>query len=187
MAAAPALAATTYTVKPGGKVTGTAGKTVVTDATIMESVTCTSSTAKGSLKKGKGLAGAGLGTITSISFKGCTLDGASVSATLKGTMPLNATSYNKPKKTVAMTISKIHGTISVPTFDCGATVDGTGATADDGTVTATFSNAKDTLTVLSTGSNLHFYNDTCPVISSGDAVNFTAAYKFAPKQSITGS
>jgi hypothetical protein len=187
LAAAPAFAATTYTVHPGGKITGKAGKTVVTDATIKESVTCTGSTAKGSLKSGSGLAGAGLGTITSISFKGCTLDGASVSATISGKMPLNATAYNKSKKTVSMTITKIHGTVSVKSFDCGATVDGTSATAHDGMVTATFSNKKDTLSVLSTGSNLHFYNDTCPVISNGDAVNFTAGYKLTPTQTITGS
>jgi hypothetical protein len=52
-------------------------------------------------------------------------------------------------------------------------------------VKATFSNGTDTLKVLTTGSNLHLYNNTCPVISSGDAVNFTGSYKFAPKQTIT--
>src|SRR6476660_2529433 len=41
LAAAPAFAATTWTVKPGGAVTGTAGKTVVTDATAGASITCT--------------------------------------------------------------------------------------------------------------------------------------------------
>jgi hypothetical protein len=40
-------AAATWTVKPGGATTGTAGKTVITDKTASQSVTCTSSVAKG--------------------------------------------------------------------------------------------------------------------------------------------
>ena len=49
MAAAPAFAtAATWTVKPGGATTAKAGKTTVTDVTAGQSVTCSSSTAKGS-------------------------------------------------------------------------------------------------------------------------------------------
>jgi hypothetical protein len=51
-------------------------------------------------------------------------------------------------------------------------------------VKATYSNGTATLKVLASG-NLHLYNNTCPVISSGDAVNFTGSYKLAPKQAIT--
>jgi hypothetical protein len=100
-------------------------------------------------------------------------------------MALNAVTYHKSSKTVSMTITKIHGTISVPSLSCSATVDGSSATAHNGTVTATFSNNKDKLTVLSTGSTLTIYNDTCPVIANGDKVNFTAAYKLTPAQKIT--
>jgi hypothetical protein len=75
LAAAPALAAVTWTVKPGGAGTGTAGTTVVSDATAGQSVSCTSSVAKGTLKKGSGLAGAGIGTLTSLAFKGCNVSG----------------------------------------------------------------------------------------------------------------
>jgi hypothetical protein len=100
-------------------------------------------------------------------------------------MPLNGVSYNATTKTASMTITKIHGSFSVASLGCSTTIDGTGAAAHNGTVKATFSNATDTLKVLSTGGNLHLYNNTCPVISSGDAVNFTGSYKLAPKQAIT--
>jgi hypothetical protein len=188
LAAAPALAATTWTVKPGGAIKGTAGKTVVTDSTNGLSVPCTSSVAKGSLKSGSGLAGKGIGTVTSIAFKGCSVAGFTVSVTLKGTFPLNATAYNATTKVASMTITKIHGTLSVSSLGCSATIDGTGATAHNGMVKATFTNKTDTLKVLAKGGNLHLYNVSsgCQgAINSGDAVNFTASYKLAPAQHIT--
>jgi hypothetical protein len=187
MAAAPAFAtAATWTVKPGGSITGMAGKTVVTDTTQNLSVTCSSSVAKGTLNHGSGLAGAGLGTVTSLAFKNCTASTISVSVTITGKMPLNGISYNATTKTASMTITKIHGTFSVPSFSCSATIDGTSATAHNGMVKATFSNGTDTLKVLASG-NLHIYNPStgCPVITNGDAANFTGSYKLTPKQTIT--
>jgi hypothetical protein len=188
LAAAPALAATTWTVKPGGAIKGTAGTTVVTDSTKGLSVNCTSSVATGSLKSGSGLAGKGIGTVTSLAFKGCSVSGITVSVTIKGTMPLNATGYNATTKVASMTITKIHGSFSVSAISCSATIDGTGATAHNGMVKAKFSNAKDTLKVLATGGNLHLYNVSsgcAGAVSSGDAVNWTAGYKLTPAQKIT--
>ena len=185
LAAAPAFAAT-WTVKPGGAVTATAGTTTI--ATGGNSVTCTSSVAKGTLKSGSGLAGAGLGTVTSLAFKNCTIAGITVSATIKGTMPLNGIKYNPTKKTASMTLTKIHGKISVATLSCSAIVDGTSATAHNGMVSGTFSNGTDTLTILTTGGNLHLYNPSAGcagVISNGQAASFTGKYKFAPKTTIT--
>jgi hypothetical protein len=188
LAAAPALAATTWTVKPGGAIKGTAGTTVVTDSTKGLSVNCTSSVAKGSLKSGSGLAGKGIGTVTSIAFSGCTVSGITVSVTIKGTMPLNANSYNATTKVASMSITKIHGTFSVSAIGCSATVDGTGATAHNGMVKATFTNSKDTLKVLAKGGNLHLYNVSsgcAGAVSNNDAVNFTGSYKLSPTQKIT--
>ena len=185
-AAAPAFAATTWTVKPGGAVTGTAGKTVVTDVTKALSVPCTGSVVKGTLKHGSGLPGAAIGTIASFAFSGCP-DGVSV--TITGNMPLNATAYNATTKVASMTVTKIHGTIAVSAIPgCSATIDGTGATAKNGMVKATFSNKTNTLTVSAKGGNLHLYNPTSAcngVVGNKDAVNFTGAYKFGAKQTIT--
>jgi hypothetical protein len=167
----------------------TAGTTVVSDTTAGQSVSCTSSVAKGTLKKGSGLAGAGIGTLTSLAFKGCNVSGFSVSLTLSGKMPLNATKYNGTTKVANMTITKIHATFSVSSLGCSATIDGTGATAHNGMVKAKFSNKTDTLQVLATGGNLKLYNVSsgCSIgnIHSGDLVNFTDGYKLTPKQTIT--
>jgi hypothetical protein len=185
LAAAPAFAAT-WTVKPGGAVTATAGTTTI--MTGGNTVTCTSSVIKGTLKKGSGLAGAGIGTASSLAFNKCTIAGITVSATITGTMPLNGVKYNSTTKVATMTLTKIHGKISVSSLGCSATVDGTGATKHNGMVTGHFSNGKDTLTVLTTGGNLHLYNPSsgcAGVITNGQAVTFTGAYKFAPKTTIT--
>lgn len=185
LAAAPAFAATTWKVSPGGAVTGTAGATTVNDTTASLTVTCSSSVLTGTLKKGSGLSGTGIGTFTKLAFKGCTAEGVTLSVTLKATMPLNAVSYNATKKTASMTITGIKGTLAAKGV-CSASIAGKKASSG-GTVTGTWSNKTSTLTVLTTGSTLHLYKDTCPITATGDAVNFTAAYKFSPKQSITGS
>jgi len=188
LAAAPAFAATTWTVKPGGAMTGTAGTTTVTDTTAKASVTCTSSIATGKLKTGSHLAGAGIGTVTSLAFKDCMALGVTVSAKITGKMPLNAIKFTSTK-VAKMTITKIHGSFSVSTL-CSATIDGTSATAHNGTVSANFSNATDTLKVLTTGSTLKLYNVSgsgCSLgnIKNGDSINFTGSYKLKPKQTIT--
>jgi hypothetical protein len=185
MAAAPAFAtATTGTVKPGGATTGKAGTTTVTDVTAGQSVTCSSSTAKGSFKTGKGLSGFGIGTITSLTFSGCSVLGMNITVTLTGKMPVNALSFNSTTKTVSMSITKIHGSLS--TSGCSATIDGTGAAAHNGRVKATYADGTGKLHVLKTGGNLHLYNVNCfGVINSGDSVNFTTTYTLTPKQVIT--
>jgi hypothetical protein len=185
MAAAPAFAtAATWTVKPGGATTAKAGTTTVTDVTAGQSVTCSSSTAKGSFKKGSGLSGAGIGTITSLTFSGCSVLGMNISVTITGKMPVNALSFNKTAKTVSMSLTKIHGSLSAS--GCSATIDGTGAAAHNGMVKATYMDTGGKLKVLTTGGNLHLFNVNCfGVINNGDSVNFTTTYTLTPKQVIT--
>jgi hypothetical protein len=138
MAAAPAFAtAATWTVKPGGATTAKAGTTTVTDVTAGQSVTCTSSTAKGTFKSGKGLSGTGIGTITSLTVSGCSVLGMNISLTITGKMPVNAVSFNSTKRVVTMFLTNIHGSLS--TSGCSATIDGTGVAAHNGKVKATYS------------------------------------------------
>lgn len=186
MAAAPALAtsAITWTVKPGGAVTGAAGKTTVTDTTAGQSVTCSSSSGTGSFKSGSGLSGHGIGSFTSITFKNCSVLGMSLTVTLSGTFPVNAIAYKPATKTAKLTITKIHGSLS--SSGCSATIDGTGAAAHNGMVKAVYHNVGAKLKVLATGGNLHLYNVNCfGVINNHDAVNWTTTYKVSPKQTIT--
>jgi len=102
-------------------------------------------------------------------------------------MPLNGVSFSAGVS--SMTITKIHGTITVSAVPgCSATIDGTGATAKNGMVKAKFSNTANTLTVSAAGGNLHIYNPSSAcgtTISNKDAVNFAGAYKFNTKQTIT--
>lgn len=185
MAASAAFAtAATWTVKPGGATTAKAGKTTVTDVTAGQSVTCTSSSAKGTFKKGSGLSGTGIGTLTSLTLRGCSVAGLTISATISGMMPVNALSYNKTAKTVSMSLTKIHGSLSAS--GCSATIDGTGAAAHNGMVKATYMDTGGKLKVLATGGNLHLYNVNCfGVINTGDSVNFATLYTLTPKQVIT--
>lgn len=186
MAAAPTLATTaaTWTNKPGGAISAKAGTTTVTDSTAGQSVTCATSTAKGSFKSGSGLSGTGIGTVTSISFNNCSILGMNITVTLTGTMPVNATSYNATTKVAKMAITKIHGSLSAS--GCSATIDGTAAAAHNGMVKGNFMDTGSKLKVLATGGNLHLYNVNCfGVINNGDSVNFTTTYKVTPAQVLT--
>jgi hypothetical protein len=183
-AASPALAAGTWTVKPGGAITAKAGTTTVTDKTAGQSVTCASSSSAGTLKKGTGLSGTGIGTVTSITFTNCSVLGMSITVTLTGSMSFNALSYDSTTKIATVSISGIHGALSAS--GCSATIDGTSATAHNGKVKGKFHNVGSKLKILAGGGNLHLYNVNCfGVINNNDSVNFTTTYKVSPAQTIT--
>jgi hypothetical protein len=179
----PAVAAT-WTVKPGGAITAKAGKTTLTDKSTGSVLTCTSSSGKGTAKKGSGLSGTGIASITTLSFSNCT-GPLSLTFTVHTThfpWHLNAKSFSGGVTTG--TISGIHATLSGPS--CSATVDGTSATANNGTVTAKYSNATGKLSTTGAG-NLHVYNVSgcAGLINTGDAASFVGSYAVSPKQTIT--
>jgi hypothetical protein len=177
----------TWTVKPGGAITAKAGTTTLTDTTTHQAVVCTSSSTKATLKKGSGLSGTGIGSITSVSFSNCTGSGFTFTVT-PGHLPwhLNATSFNKTSGVTTGTITGIHSALSVPGL-CSAVVDGTGGSANNGMVKITYTNSTGKLKVLPTGGNLHVYNvkGCAGLINSGDASTFTGTYTVSPKQTIT--
>ncbi len=191
--ATPALAAApTWSVKPGGNITAKSGTTVLTDHAAGVTLKCVSSTTKTTLKKGTKLAGAGLGSITALSFTKCTGPfGLSFtvnsSATAKTPWKLNAVSYNKKTGVTTGTITGIHATLSGK--DCSAVVDGTGANKHNGTVHITYTNKTHKLAVLSTGGNLHIYDvvNCLALIGNGQASTFAATYVVSPAQTITES
>ena len=186
LSATSALAATTWSVSPGGSISGSAGTTKVTDTTSGLTVTCTSSTLSGSLKSGTGLAGKGLGTVTSLNFNNCTVDGLTLSLS-SGTVAwkLNAASFSSG--VTHGTISGIHFVIS--SSACSAVIDGTGGSAHNGKVKITYTNSTGKLKVLAKGDNLHVYkvNGCLGAISNGDAGTITGTYTVSPKQTIKGS
>lgn len=176
--------AATWTVKPGGAITAKAGTTTLKDTKTGSVLTCTSSSGKGTVKKGSGLSGAGLGSITALGFTNCT-GPLSLTFTVKTThfpWKLNATSYKSGVTTG--TITGIHATLTGPS--CSAVVDGTSATANNGSVTATYTNSTGKLATTGAG-NLHIYNVSgcAGLINSGDGSSFKGSYAVSPKQTIT--
>jgi len=182
-----AAAAPTWSVKPGGAATAKAGKTVLKDTKTGIVLTCTSSSAKITIKKGHKLAGAGLAKITAISFTKCTGPVGLTFTVKSSALPwkLNAVSYNSKTGTTTGTITGIHSTLSGP--GCSATVDGTGAKKDNGSVDVTYVNKTHKLTVLAKGDNLHIYqvSGCFQLINDGDASSFTAVDAVSPAQTIT--
>ena len=176
--------AATWTVKPGGAITAKAGTTTLTDKSTGTKLTCTSSSGKGTAKKGSGLSGTGIASITALSFSNCT-GPLGLKLTVKTThfpWHLNAKTFASGKTTG--TITGIHATVTGPS--CSATVDGTGASANNGMVTATYTNSTGKLATTGAG-NLHVYNvNGCAgLINSGDASSFNGSYTVSPKQTIT--
>jgi len=173
---APALAATpTWTVKPGGNISAKSGTTVLTDTKTHTVLKCASSSTKATLKKGKKLSGAGIGSITSLSFTKCTgpfglTFTVKSSASTKKPWKLNAVSYNRKSGT-----------------GCSAVVDGSSAAKDNGSVKVTYTNKTHKLAVQAAGGTLHIYDvkGCLGLIGNGQASTFTGTYVVSPGQTIT--
>jgi hypothetical protein len=183
LAAGPASAATTWTVSPGGPVTGHAGPTQLKDTTTKEAaINCASSSARGTLRSGSGLPGTGLGSLTAVSFSG------GCYTLTAGHLPwhVNAGSYSAGTGATTGTITGIHLAFTDPGF-CDFAADGTSATAGDGTVHFEYSNRTSKLRILPTGSNLHIYhvNGCGGVFHDGNAAALSGTYVITPPQAIT--
>jgi len=176
--------AATWTVKPGGAITAKAGTTTLKDTNTGSTLTCASSSGKGSVKSGSGLSGTGIGKISSLSFSSCTGPLGLTFTVHTSDFPwhLNALSFSSGVTTG--TITGIHATLSGPS--CSAVVDGTGPTANNGRVTAKYSNGTGKLTTTGAG-NLHIYHVSgcAGLIMSGDGSSFHGSYAISPKQTIT--
>jgi hypothetical protein len=179
-----ALAAT-WTVSPGGKITGKAGTTTLKDTTSGNSLTCKSSKAGGTAKSGSGLSGTDLASITTSTFSNCTGPLSLVFTVKTSDLPwaLNAISYKSG--VTKGTLTGIHATLTGS--DCSATVDGTSATADNGQVDGTYTNKTHKLKILTTGGNLHVYNVSgcLGLLNNGDTTTFSGSYTITPAQTIS--
>ena len=183
-ATATAASTTTWTIKPGGAVTGTAGKTIFKDTTTGTTLTCQSSAATATLKKGSGLTNP-LGRITSVTFSNCIGPNnltftaiASASTThpwhLIGLTYLSGVTHGK--------ITGIMGSLSGN--GCSATLAGTTATTA-GTLRGTYANS--THILKGSGGDLHIWNVTAclGLINNGDPVSLVSSYTVSPAQTVT--
>jgi hypothetical protein len=187
LSAAPALAATSWTVTPGGAITGKSGIITFRDTNTGNSVTCGSSSTSATLKKGSGLSGTRLGSDSKLSFTSCTgpLDLSFTVTPHDLPWKLNALSYNKTTGVTTGSITGIDATVVGPS--CSADTDGTGAGLHNGKVSVRYTNSTGKLKVLTTGGNMHVYNvvGCAGLIVSGDPVTYSGTYTVSPKQTIT--
>jgi hypothetical protein len=185
LAATPALAATTWTIKPGGAMTATSGKTTFKDTTTGTVLTCASSTASGTLKSGSGLPGAGIGSVTAAAYH-CPTPSFSAKLMPRG-LPwrLNLTSYDRDTGVARGMISGLQLALSY--VSCSAVLNGSSGAASDGVVAVSYSSQADTLTILRAGGTLHWYHVSgcLGLIKDGDPVTLSATYTVTPKQAIT--
>jgi hypothetical protein len=184
-----ATTAATWTVTPGGTWNGTmSGKFKLTDTASAKAIVCRNHAA-GSFNSGSGLAGADIGSISTLTFSLCTLPGGAKVTLTAGNLPWNLTAqtYN-PSITAGTTtgiVTGIHATISGR--NCSATVDGSSATANDGSTQVHYHNSLAKLKIRTQPSTLHVYNVTgcAGFMSSGDAITLSSAYLLSPAQTIT--
>lgn len=184
--AAPHTAAT-WTVKPGGSLSGKTSKTVLKDTKTGAVLTCTSSTATGTAKSGSGLTNP-LAKLSAATFSNCTGPAGLTFTVTTSAFPwkLNGLSYSSG--TAKGDITHIHAVLKGTNSSCTATVDGTGASQDNGKVTISHSNsAPAKLKVLAGGGNLHAYNVSgcLGALNSGDHTTFTATYTLSKAQTIS--
>jgi hypothetical protein len=186
-----ATSATTWTVRPGGPVTGVGtGKGSFRDISTGTTLSCTSSNTSATVKSGSGLSGTGIAAITAVTYSNCTgplglTFAVQTSASETNAAEQNAKSFNAATGVATETITHISGTISGPS--CSATVNGTTSAGNNGMVTGHYSNSTGVLTISSSGGNLHIFNVSgcAGLINSGDSAAITTSYKITPHQTIT--
>lgn len=183
----PVLAATSWTVRPGGPISMKSGKFILTDTTTAQALTCQSSALSGTLKGGSGLPGTGIGSITTVGFTNCS-GPLGFRFTLQARdLPwhLNFSSYNATAGVVTGSLSHLQMKLSFP--GCTAVIGGTSGTASDGSVRVRYTNSTGVLQTRAAGGTLHFYNvrGCAGLVVTGDSATISATSTVSPKQTIT--
>ena len=189
LTAAPSFATNTritWTITPGGAVTGSAGTTTLKDTATGTTLTCASSATAATLKSGSGQTNP-IGKITSVTFSNCTGPGgltftATTTASSTNPYPLSGSTFNSTSGVTTGKITNIKASISGA--GCSASVAGTTATTP-GKVTGKYNNGTGKLST--SGGNLHIWNVSgCfGLIANGDPSTFKGVYTISPKQKIT--
>lgn len=182
-----ALAAVTWTARPGGSFSAKSGNFTVADPTTGAMFTCASSVLTGTLKSGGGLPGTGIGSVTAADITECgSLGSFTVTAT---DLPwqVNFSRYNATTGIVTGKISHVRVHIKGNAFNCSAVIDGTSGTASDGIVKFRYTNSSAALRAVPTGGNLHFYRiaGCAGIFQPGDPATLRGKFAVSPKQAIT--
>jgi hypothetical protein len=184
-ASSGASTAKTWTVEPGGSITGKASKPALKDTATGTVVSCQTMTTAGTAKSGSGLTNP-IGNVTSVTFTKCKGPG-SVALTVTA-----SASKAHPWKLDALTYSNgaTHGKLtgitgSLSGSGCTATVAGTKST-NPGTVNGTYSNS--THILKSSGGNLHIWNVSSGCLGlahNGDPATLRGNVTITPALTIT--
>ena len=189
LAAAPALAATTWTIEPGGAITAmSSGRFTFIDHTTGTTTACRAATASGTLKHGSGLPGSRAGSLSGVSIGRCSGAGGPQYTLQPTDLPwrVNLSSYDAATGVLTGTVS--HLQIMVKGNGCTAAIDGTSGTASDGQVRFTYTDSTGRLRVLATRGNLHFWNVSAGclgLLNSGDRAALSVIFTVSPEQAIT--
>lgn len=187
-APAATAAARTWTVRPGGAITATAGTTTLADTPTGAMLHCASSRMSGALKAGSGLPGVGVGSFATVVYSACAAAGFGVKVTARG-LPweLNLTSYDARTGVARGTIGHLQIGVDGTGFGCTAVLNGTSGATPDGVVAVSYANKTGTLKILQAGGDLHWrhVHGCAGVVRDGDAATLSAGYAVSPGQAIT--
>jgi hypothetical protein len=183
-APAAATTASTWTITPGGDITGRSGIIALKDTSSGTALQCRSSTIGATLKSGHHQANP-IGQVTSVTFAPC--DGPdgldfTVSATASPARRWPVTADTHRRRVTRGTIGNIK--LDITGTGCRATVGGTTA-GSPGTAGFRFINVEDALEIG--GGTLHAGDVSgCPgLFVGGDAFTWTGGYKVVPPQTVT--
>lgn len=182
-----ALAAATWTVRPGGSLMAKSGNFTVTDTKTGAMFTCVSAVLTGTLNGGSGLPGTGIGSVTTVSIGAC--GNLGMFTVTPGGLPwhVNLASYDATKGVVTGSLTHLQFHLTGNSFSCHAVIDGTSGTARDGIVKFSYANGSAVLSAVPAGGNLHFYRiaGCAGIILPGDPATVRATFAVSPKQTIT--
>lgn len=188
-----ALAATTWTVSPGGHITAVSGTAVLTDTRTGASVSCASSSLTGSLRSGSGLSGTGIGSISAFSLSSCAGPGGQSFTAMSSSFPwqLNALTYNgRPAHARSVGVSAgevgvtggeiVGGKVALTSLTCHILWWG-----QPSFLMFQYSNSTARMTTLATsGMTLYDVSGCAGLFNSGDVMTLNAAFAVSPAQVI---
>ena len=182
---ATAVAAVTWTIKPGGSVTAMSGKATFKDTATGSIFTCLSVSMTGTLKSGSGLSGSGGGSISAVTFTNCTSPLGLVIPLKAAGLPWHVNLSSESSGVVTGSIS--HMQMVDKSAPCNFVLDGTGGTARDGHVKFRYTDGTGRLQVLTTGGGLHYYAvaGCAGLFNTGDPGTLSDTFALSPRQAIT--
>jgi hypothetical protein len=188
LSAGPALAASTWTVSPGGHFTAVSGTAVLTDTSTGASIRCAASSLGGTLRSGTGLSGTDIGDVTAFGLSSCTGLGQTFSTTATDfPWQLNATSYSSVTRGPRsggiailnlLGVSEMLNAISCHLWWWGTPPD----------LTLQYNNSSAALTSLtSPAMRLYDVSGCSGAFNDGDTMSLSVTYTVSPVQFISQS